>query len=159
MREDLLHVYIRKYLRGDGWKLLAGQFPNGTDDELQILTIRNPTSSAPRKHHVDAYVPDLVAFRNGQVLIIEIKPKYSQSDKKKLVSLVGEDLELLSSALQGHPPIRKLSERDSILNSKILPALCFAVPKKEVRVIEGFVHFEISESGVVAVRMGKGVKL
>ena len=92
MREDVIHLAVRLFLRGAGWQLIAGQFPDGSD-ELPVLNIMDPTlacdnSPDHRRHSMNKFVPDLVAYRGQVVLVVEMKPSYSSKDERKLEELL-----------------------------------------------------------------------
>lgn len=98
--ESYVHVAMREFLKEEGWLLIAGEYPNGSDDELNVLSISDPTvardhSPDPRRHSRGEIVPDLVAYKNGTILIIEAKPKYSLDDKYKLLDLLTHKKDLL----------------------------------------------------------------
>src|SRR5688572_15311634 len=105
MREDLIHVAVRRVLRNNGWSLVAGQYPNGSDDELPPLNIVDPLvacddSPDPRRHSLDKLVPDIVAG-NGRLLIIaEHKPRYFPDDAIKLSDLIETKRTRLITALE-----------------------------------------------------------
>lgn len=93
MREDLIHVAVRRFLRQRGWQLIAGQYPNGSDDELPALNIVDPTiardrSPDPRRHALDKIVPDIVAYNRSILILAEHKPRYSVEDELKLENLL-----------------------------------------------------------------------
>lgn len=93
MREDLIHLAVRKFLSRSGWQLIAGQYPGGSDDELPILNIVDPKvardrSPDPRRHSLDKVVPDIVAYARGVMLLAEHKPRYSFEDEEKLEKLL-----------------------------------------------------------------------
>src|SRR5260370_4447756 len=92
MREDLIHVAIRRFLAAQKWTLLAGQYPDGSDD-LPALNIVDPTvardqSPDPRRHSANKLVPDLVAYKGRIMPLIEMKPRYSEEDEAKLIDLL-----------------------------------------------------------------------
>jgi hypothetical protein len=100
-----VHRAVRRHLRANDWILVAGQWPGGTDDELHVLYIVDPTvardySPDPRRHSLDKFVPDVVALKDNTLLIIEAKPSYSQADFDKLERLSGERRHDLYSALR-----------------------------------------------------------
>lgn len=87
--EGLIHLAVRTELKKQGWKLIAGQFPGGSDDECCALNIMDPNlardcSPDPRRHSDNKLVPDLVALLGRNLLIIEMKPTYSAADLQKL---------------------------------------------------------------------------
>jgi hypothetical protein len=103
--EAFIHRAVRQYLSEEGWKLIAGQWPGGSDDTLHVLYVVDPTvardlSPDPRRHSLDKFVPDVVALKHDTLLIVEAKPSYSQSDFDKLQRLIGERHEDLHAALR-----------------------------------------------------------
>jgi hypothetical protein len=107
--EGFVHRAVRRHLRDHGWTLIAGQWPGGSDDTLHVLYIVDPvvardSSPDPRRHSLDKFVPDVVALKNGALLIVEAKARYSQMDFDKLERLLGERREDLDEALRafGH---------------------------------------------------------
>ena len=42
MTETFIHIAMRKYLKKEGWTLVAGEYPGGSDDELFVLSIMHP---------------------------------------------------------------------------------------------------------------------
>ena len=41
-----------------------------------------------RRHSLNKLVPDLIAYRDNEFLIIEMKPRYSKADEDKLLELL-----------------------------------------------------------------------
>jgi hypothetical protein len=102
--ESFVHVAMREYLKNNGWLLIAGEYPNGSDDELNVLSISDPTvardnSPDPRRHSSGEIIPDLIAYKNGVILIVEAKPGYSFEDKEKLDNLLRNERSRLISSL------------------------------------------------------------
>ncbi len=128
--ETYVHIAIRKYLKSNGWLLIAGQFPGGSDDELHIFNVVDPElakddSPDHRRHSFGKFVPDLIAFKNNELIAIEAKPEYSASDEEKIKYLLTNkrqdflrDLNkfIAEKDIQGLPPLEGL---------KIIPALAF----------------------------------
>ena len=57
INESFVHVAMREYLKKKGWLLIAGEYPNGSDDELNVLSISDPSvardnSPDPRRHSI-----------------------------------------------------------------------------------------------------------
>ena len=103
--ESFVHVAMRQYLKSEGWQLIAGEYPGGSDDELYVLSVMDPelardNSPDPRRHSEGEIIPDLFAYKEGTMLVIEAKPKYSVSDKEKLRDLIENKRELLISSLR-----------------------------------------------------------
>jgi hypothetical protein len=149
MTESFVHVAMRQYLKKEGWTLVAGEYPGGSDDELYVLSIMDPTvardnSPDPRRHSEGEIIPDLFAYKDGIMLVIEAKPKYSYDDKKKLRNLLDYKIDLLKSSL------RKFCYEKAILpgiNFNVLeyvPVLAFGNEKYKVYEEEsGFAHIYV----------------
>lgn len=129
-REDTIHFVARKFLKEEGWQLLAGEYPNGSDDELHSLRIMDPYYSRDdsplyRKHSLNKLVPDLIAYKDSEFLILEMKPSYSEADRKKLIQLISERSTDLVDCL--HEFIRRyFPDLEQVVSkSKLTPALGF----------------------------------
>lgn len=93
MREDFIHYHMRTGLKNLDWTLIAGQYPDGSDDELRTMYVVDPAvardrSPQPRHHSLNKQVPDLVAYRDDMLLVVEAKPNYDLADEKKLLNLM-----------------------------------------------------------------------
>lgn len=104
INESFVHVAMRQFLKKCEWLLIAGEYPNGSDDELNVLSISDPSvardnSPEPRRHSYGEIIPDLIAYKDGVVLIIEAKPNYSVDDKEKLYNLLYNERERLIATL------------------------------------------------------------
>lgn len=95
--ETQVFISVKEFLVSQGWHVLGGQPPSGTD-QLPIIEIKDPGFRG--KGSKGSYKPDLVAWHNSCLAIIELKPKFSKSDRDK-VSEVLNSPERLSSLWQG----------------------------------------------------------
>ena len=90
--ESYVHVAMREFLKKEGWLLIAGEYPNGSDDELNVLSISDPTVArdhSPRiideykadlyikgkvkvhkRNHLIRYVPSMFRFKNTSMIIL-----------------------------------------------------------------------------------------
>lgn len=158
LNEGLIHVAIRRYLKNEGWLLIAGEYPGGSDDELYPLNIMDPlvacdNSPDPRRHSEGKLVPDLIAYKDKELLIVEAKPKYSLSDKNKLKELLSirrNDFDIAFSkfCLERGVPINQ-----SINNVKLIPALAFTDNKKVYNEEAGFVHLYVKSINEVRMKI------
>lgn len=128
--ETFVHVAIRNFLKKGGWQLIAGQYPGGSDDELHVLNIYDPElardeSPDHRRHSFGKLVPDLVAYKDGNLLVIEAKPEFSQLDKEKLEVLFAERTEHFSSVLEKFARERGFEALLPVSKLNIVPALAF----------------------------------
>lgn len=113
MREELIHHLVRQYLKDRDWQLIAGQYPDGSDDELHPLYVVDPyfardNSPDHRRHSLNKFVPDLIAIKNNFMLVNEIKPNYSRKDEVKLEKLTSERLADLVNALKDFNKTRSI---------------------------------------------------
>lgn len=149
MTESFVHVVMRDFLKKEGWTLVAGEYPGGSDDELYVLSIMDPTvacdnSPNPRKHSKGEVVPDLLAFKDGLMLVIEAKPKYSLADKEKLRDLLVNKHKLLCDSLTKFCFERGLLRGVNFEKIRYIPVLAFGNEKYKVYDEEvGFAHIYI----------------
>lgn len=149
MKEDYVHVAMRQHLKDKGWLLVAGEFPGGTDDELNVLSISDPkvardNSPDPRRHSTGEIIPDLVAYRDGVILIVEAKPKYSQSDKEKLKDLLTQKRDRLIVALEKFCANKPEFAHIDYHHIRYVPALAFHHTVSSIKKIDcGFAHIYV----------------
>lgn len=134
IREDYIHYLVRKLLRNSGWKLIAGQYPNGSDDELSSLYVVDPTlakdqSPDHRRHSKNKFVPDLLASKENLILIIEMKPSYSVKDEAKLETLTSVRVDDLKASLKAYNSNRALLKLP-IDDYMFIPSLGFSKNSK-----------------------------
>jgi hypothetical protein len=103
--EGRIHLAMRHVLRHQGWLLVAGEYPGGSDHELYPLNVVDPAvarddSPDPRRHSLRELIPDLVALRGRDLFIGEAKVHYDSKDRQKLELLVSERREDLVRALE-----------------------------------------------------------
>lgn len=131
LREDYIHYTVRAYLKGRGWLLIAGQYPDGSDDELLPLNVTDPSvardgSPDPRRHSRAKLVPDLVALKKEVVLVVEMKPKYSVADEQKLLRLLGERRSDFLNALERLLRLVKVAPSKPLRDLTVVPCLGFS---------------------------------
>jgi hypothetical protein len=128
--ETFVHVAIRNYLKSNGWSLLAGQYPGGSDDELHVFNVFDPLlardeSPDHRRHSFGKLVPDLIAHKGKALLVIEAKPEYSPSDKDKLNYLLSERKADLVNGLEKFIKERGFTHMLPLSEISIIPVLAF----------------------------------
>ena len=102
--EGAIHLSMRRFLCGQGWLLVAGELPGGSDHDLYPLNVVDPAvardqSPDPRRHSLGELIPDLVALLDRKLLICEAKPRYHDGDRVKLVTLLNKRRNHLLAAL------------------------------------------------------------
>lgn len=149
MTESYVHVAMRQFLKDTGWTLVAGEYPGGSDDELYVLSIMDPTvardnSPDPRRHSEGEVIPDLFAYKNGVMLVIEAKPKYSYDDKEKLRDLLQNKKNLLISSMSKFCRERSLLNGIDFSTLNYIPVLAFGNEKyKAFDEESGFAHIYV----------------
>ena len=138
LREDVIHFSVRRFLRENGWLLIAGQYPDGSDDELPSLNIMDPmlardNSPDPRRHSQNKIVPDLVSNKGDIILIIEMKPSYSYEDEHKLIDLLEDRQEDLLVALEDLRMNRAISLMAPLRELSFVPCLAFGASSRYPR--------------------------
>jgi len=149
MTEDYIHVAMRQYLKDNGWLLIAGEFPGGTDDELNVLSISDPevardNSPTPRQHSTGEIIPDLLTYKDGVILIVEAKPKYSQADKEKLEDLLTTKMDRLIAALEKFSVNKAEFAHIDYRRARYVPVLAFHHSVSSIKKIDlGFAHIYV----------------
>ena len=136
LSESYIHVAMREFLKKEKWLLIAGEYPNGSDEEVNVLSISDPTvakdhSPDPRRHSMGEIVPDLIAYKDGTILIIEAKPRYSLSDKRKLPDLLFNKRSRLSTSLKEFSVGKLELEYINYDTANYIPVLAFGNPTFE----------------------------
>jgi len=83
-KEVEVYLAVKKYLNKNDFIVLAGQPPNGCDD-VPVLEIKDPVLK--EKGSKGAFKPDLIAYKEGQIIIIECKAKFDIRDQEKLMKV------------------------------------------------------------------------
>ena len=128
--EGRIHLYMRDFLNRQGWQLVAGEYPGGSDHQLYPLNVVDPTvvrdeSPDPRRHSAGELIPDLVALRNRNLFIGEAKLEYDDGDRAKLVLLLSERRKHLVAALQTFALERRVPELLPVETLDMRPVLVF----------------------------------
>ena len=147
--EGYVHLAMRKVLRQNGWTLVAGEYPGGSDHELYPLNVVDPevardNSPNPRGHSKGELIPDLVAVRESTLAICEAKPAYSKSDQDKLQLLLGPLRFRLLQALDKFWIDRGFAQFAPAKTFNLAPVLVFPAIKKSPKPAEGFSHLRVS---------------
>lgn len=94
--ETGIFISVKSHLLEQGWYVLGGQPPSGTD-LLPVIEIRDPTHTG--KGSKGSYKPDLVAWHDSKLFVIELKPQFDQPDRDKVNSVL-DSPERISSLWQ-----------------------------------------------------------
>lgn len=147
--ESYIHVAMRDFLKRKDWLLIAGEYPNGSDDELNVLSISDPiyardNSPDPRRHSEGEIIPDLVAYKEGIILVIEAKPGYSLEDKFKLTNLLTNLRERLIYSLLKFSERKQQFSHIDYKSATYIPVLAYWNPKYIITYHDsGFGHLYI----------------
>jgi len=96
--EPEIYIRCKSILQENGWTLLGGEPPDGTDT---IPRIELKDSNNKMKGSKGSKKIDLIATKGSRVLLLELKRLYSKNDVLKLDEIKSEDrwLEALMNAL------------------------------------------------------------
>lgn len=86
LSEPEIYVYAKLFLSRCGWTLVGGEPPGGTD-ALPRIEAKDP--GFQKKGSRGSKKVDLIAHRDGNLLLLELKPTFHKSDVAKLDELVG----------------------------------------------------------------------
>lgn len=122
---------MKRHLRAKGFQILGGQPPSGTD-HFPVLEIKGLVDSARGSR--ESFKPDLVAFSDGSIWIIEIKPKFSSLDSIKLSEVLGSKTRIgnfISELIQRRIRIdgEVLDSMDKVHKYNLEVALAYAGPE------------------------------
>ena len=81
LNETQVFILVRNHLLENNWQVIGGQPPSGTD-HLPVIEIRDPMYKG--KGSKGSYKPDLIAWYESKLIIIELKPSFSQPDRNKV---------------------------------------------------------------------------
>lgn len=85
LSEPEIYVYAKWFLDRRGWTLVGGEPPGGTD-ALPRIEAKDPSHA--EKGSAGSKKVDLIAYRGGDLLLLELKPTFHRSDVVKLNELV-----------------------------------------------------------------------
>lgn len=89
--EDQIYLGAKALLIRTGWKVLAGQPPDGCDN-LPVVEIKIPDRKSIGSR--GAYKPDLIAAKASVFLLVECKPGHSDADAVKLRTILRDPVRI-----------------------------------------------------------------
>lgn len=148
--EGHVHIAMRRYLRATGWHLIAGEFPGGSDHELYPLNVvdravAKDNSPDARRHSLGELIPDLVASKESNLIIVEAKVGYSGPDREKLVSLFGDRKNDMLAAIEKFAIEKKHEYLFPIAQFELHPVLAFLASKDAPVANNGFSYLRIRD--------------
>lgn len=87
LSESEIYVYSKRFLRNHGWKLVGGEPPGGSDG-LPRVEAKHPDKA--EKGSRGSKKVDILAYKGGKLLLLELKSRFDEGDVVKLDELVGE---------------------------------------------------------------------
>ena len=146
--EAHIHLAMRGFLNRQGWQLIAGEYPGGSNHQLYPLNVVDPAlardeSPDPRRHSLGELVPDLVALRNRNLFIGEAKLRYDDNDRAKLALLLSERRNHLLAALQTFALGRGAPELLPVETLNMCPVLVFRSDADAPAPLPGFSYLRI----------------
>jgi hypothetical protein len=152
--EGLVHLAMRKAFRNAEFKLIAGEFPGGSDHELYPLNVTDPVlardqSPDPRRHSTGELIPDIVALKRRWLVLGEAKVHYNDPDRIKLGRLVTERKRDLDVALAKFSAERNYPELMPISTLVLLPVLIFTTVRGAPALPDGFSYMRLASHSEV----------
>ena len=128
--EGLIHMYMRDFLSRQGWQLVAGEYPGGSDHQLYPLNVVDPVvardrSPDPRRHSSGELIPDLVALQGRSLFVGEAKVGYDEGDRVKLDLMLNDRRDHLLTALRNFSNERDVPELLPVETLDMYPVLIF----------------------------------
>lgn len=84
MKEEVVTEAVENHLAEIGWTMFAVDYPT-SGSGLRL----HPNERKTGTKHRDSIVPDVVAYRENTVLIVECKPYFDKNDASKLLKISG----------------------------------------------------------------------
>jgi hypothetical protein len=139
---------MRRFLVRQGWQLIAGEFPGGSDHHLYPLNVVDPIvardeSPDPRRHSRGELIPDLIALRERQLFIGEAKVRYNDGDRAKLSRLLSERRCDLLTSLRKFSKDRGFPELIPVEELVLHPVLVFLAKGAAPQPSDGFSYLRI----------------
>jgi len=119
LSESEIYVYSKRHLRECGWTLVGGEPPGGSDG-LPRVEAKHPEVTV--KGSEGSKKVDIIAYRDGHLLLLELKSRFDRDDVEKLDELVSERRwrRSLVDACQERNALDRAGIEDSSLPKRIL---------------------------------------
>lgn len=125
MSEGKIYYYLKQFLLDKGWKLLAGEPPDGSNNVCRIEIRDKDKVGIGSK---GSYKIDLIFLHKKTLFLIELKPQYNQGDINKLNEITTRRLDDLFNALKERCSLSKENIKQIVkcvgigsLNNHFLP--------------------------------------
>lgn len=82
MDEEQVTEAVEEHLTAAGWTMFAVDYPT-SGSGLRL----HPDDRDPGTKHAGSVVPDIVAYRDQQLIVVESKPYFDRADAKKLADI------------------------------------------------------------------------
>ena len=154
MQEDEVYLLVKDWLQDRGWKILGGEPPNGTN-VIPRLYIKDANYQG--KGSKGSKKIDIVTYKNGYFLLIEVKPTRSRSDEKKLNEIVSEKKwrEAFINALKERRsfPEGALAEETYVeQKTYLVKTLAYDIRREEP--LDDFIHIFVNPLGEISISFG-----
>lgn len=146
MSEGKIYYFLKNFLLDKGWKLLAGEPPDGSDNVCRIeIRSKNRVGIGSK----GSYKIDLIFLNKNTLFLIELKPRYNQGDVNKLNEITTQRLHDLFDALK---------ERCGVNREDILQIVkCIGVGSLNHALPEDFVGFIVEGEKKINVERGSSL--
>jgi len=84
-----MQVYqnVKRFMLNADWHILGGQPPSGTDHH-PVIEIKDPDND--EKGSRGSLKPDMIAMFEDTLYVVELKPRWNASDRKKLLGFLAD---------------------------------------------------------------------
>ena len=132
LNETQIFISVRNYLLENDWQVIGGQPPSGTD-HLPVIEIRDLKNKG--KGSKGSYKPDLIAWHESNLVIIELKPSFNQPDRDKINEVLNSPertRSLWESLIQRNISLGKFGNISEVQgNSRVVGGLGYGGTKVE----------------------------
>ena len=147
--EGFIFYHVLEFLKSQDWRVIGGEPPDGTSDDVPRIVIRDSQRSEKSKNKNTQKI-DLMAIKLGQLLLIELKPLFDITDKKKLDNLVDNKITDIFNAIEERTEIKRKDV------SKCIKSLGFS-NSSEFPDLQDFVLFLVNANGEVHIKKGTNI--
>ncbi len=147
--ETQIYLFLKRFLPEKNWILVGGEPPDGTNSmpRIELKDERNLSKGSKGSKKID-----LLFFKEGYFLLLELKEKYNASDVEKLNEIVHSEMwrKALIKALKEKKALENkginIEESNYILSDRfIIKSIAYSEGKA---LPEGFITFVLNENGI-----------
>jgi len=149
MNEDDITYCVKEYLQENRWEIISYNPPGGHGGTIIDF------SSLKKDRSKSWQIPDILAYKNKMVLLIECKPRYNEKDVKKLNKIFHNEtiLKKLENLIQTKLIMLNLMKKNNKLY--LFKAIAFT---GKIITLDDFITFHVNEDNIVSVHFGENIE-